>query len=242
MNNESKLNVIRLTKKIHTMKNYIIALIAISFTSLGSCSESTDILDNSKEKKSTMESKVDKKNLKDLDVAYFASGCFWCVEAVFQSVKGVEDAVSGYTGGEEKNPTYGEVSAGNTGHTEAVKVYYDSEVISYEELLTVFFDSHDPSTLNRQGPDAGTQYRSGIYYETSEQKTAIDAYIKKLEDNGTKVTTEVAEFTEFWDAEDYHQEYEALHPNNGYVKGVSVPRLNKFKEKHPELLKDGAGH
>lgn len=223
------------------MKNYIVALFTLSIATLGSCSETktTSEVTNSGEK-TTIPNK--KKNLEDLDVAYFASGCFWCVEAIFQSVEGVEEAVSGYTGGEEKNPTYSEVSAGRTGHAEAVKVYYDKEVVSYETLLIVFFDSHDPSTLNRQGNDAGTQYRSGIYYETAEQKTAIDAYIKNLRDNGTKVTTEVAEYKEFWDAEDYHQEYESLHPNNGYVKAVSVPRLNKFKAKHPELLKEGAAH
>lgn len=176
-------------------------------------------------------------DLDSLQTAYFASGCFWCVEAVFESVKGVQEAVSGYSGGTTKNPTYQEIGTGKTGHAESVKVYYDSTVVSYETLVDVFFNSHDPSTLNRQGPDAGTQYRSAIFYETDAERDIAMAAIKKLRKSGTKVTTEVSPLDVFWMAEDYHQDYEKLHPNQPYVKAVSIPRLNAFKAKMPEVLK-----
>lgn len=180
--------------------------------------------------------------LDSLQVAYFASGCFWCVEAVFESVEGVHEAISGYAGGDEKNPTYYSVSSGNSGHAETVQVYYDSTKVSYKTLLTVFFNSHDPSTLNRQGPDSGTQYRSAIFYQTAEEKMWIDAYIDELKKakTFTKITTEVAPLEIFYEAEEYHQDYERRNPNQGYVKAVSIPRLNQFKEKMPEVLKASA--
>ena len=176
-----------------------------------------------------------------LEIAYFASGCFWCVEAVFQSVKGVKDAVSGYTGGEVDNPTYRQVSSGSLKHAEAVKVIYDPEVVDFETLVKVFFGSHDPTTLNRQGPDRGPQYRSIAFYETESEKSIIENYIKELEDKKTfsgTIVTEVKAFEKFWRAEEYHQEYEALHPDVPYVKSVSIPRLKKFQAKFPELLKE----
>ena len=176
-------------------------------------------------------------NLDSLQTAYFASGCFWCVEAIFESVKGVQEAESGYTGGASKNPTYEEICTGRSGHAESVKVYYDSSIVSYETLVEVFFNSHDPSTLNRQGPDAGTQYRSAIFYQTKEEKEIANAAIKELRANGTKVTTEVTPLDVFWIAEDYHQDYERNHPNQSYVRMVSIPRLNAFKAKMPGVLK-----
>lgn len=174
-----------------------------------------------------------------LQIAVFASGCFWCVEAVFESVEGVDNAISGYSGGQVDNPTYEQVSAGITGHAESVLVVYDSTKVSYETLLKVFYGSHDPSTLNRQGPDAGTQYRSAIFYEYDYQKKAAEKYIAQLKDEKkfSAITTEVSKLTKFYNAEDYHQGYESLHPENYYVINVSVPRLNKFKVQFPELLK-----
>lgn len=180
--------------------------------------------------------------LESLSKAYFASGCFWCVEAVFESVQGVAEAVSGYAGGQEQNPTYEQISRGVTGHAEAVEVYYDAAVVDYTTLLKVFFGSHDPTTLNRQGPDAGTQYRSAIFYQNDGEKVAIDAYIQSLKDQNVfkgDITTEVSPLTIFWDAEDYHQDYEVKNPNNSYVRAVSVPRLRRFQAKYPELLKQG---
>lgn len=170
--------------------------------------------------------------------AVFASGCFWCVEAVFESVEGVVEAESGYAGGREKNPTYQQVSAGRTGHAEAVRVYYDSTVVCYETLLLVFFDSHDASTLNRQGPDRGTQYRSGIYFDSNYEKNLAEKEVAKRRKLGQKITTEIAPLTTFWMAEAYHQNYEKRNPNNPYVRSVSIPRLKAFQNKHPELLKN----
>ena len=178
--------------------------------------------------------------LDKLSTAYFASGCFWCVEAIFESVKGVEEAVSGYAGGKEQNPTYQQVGAGKTGHTETVKVYYDPNVVSYLTLIKVYYGSHDPTTVNGQHPDYGTQYRSVIFYQNEEEKGLAEAYKAGIMGSGRfdkPVATEIVPFVKFWVAEDYHQNYEKLNPNNPYVLGVSVPRLKKFQAKYPELLK-----
>lgn len=182
-------------------------------------------------------------DLSQYETAYFASGCFWCVEAIFESVKGVPEVVSGYAGGSEENPTYEQVSYGRTGHAEAVEVYYDPEIISYLELVQVFFGSHDPTTLNRQGPDRGRQYRSIAFYKNEEEQKIIRAYIDALEENqvyDAPIVTEITPFTKFYKAEDYHQDYERKHPENPYVQNVSIPRLNRFKKNFPEYLKEDA--
>jgi peptide-methionine (S)-S-oxide reductase len=217
----------------NTLVMKFLSILLISF-SLISCAQS-----DANASTNDHSSKSPKMNqpLDSLQVAYFASGCFWCVEAVFESVQGVQEAVSGYTGGKSKNPTYEEICTGKSGHAESVKVYYDSSMVSYETLVDVFFNSHDPSTLNRQGPDAGTQYRSAIFYVTDAERDIANAAIKKLKSEGRKVTTEVSKLDVFWDAEDYHQNYEALHPNQSYIQAVSIPRLNAFKAKMPEVLK-----
>ena len=172
-------------------------------------------------------------------VAYFASGCFWCVEAIFESVSGVEEAVSGYAGGNMPNPTYNKIGTGKTGHAETVAVYYNPENVSFETLVTVFFGSHDPTTKNGQHPDYGSQYRSIAFYKTDEEKKIIENAIVKLNKemyNG-KIVTEVTKLKKFYEAEEYHQDFERRNPNQGYVKAVSIPRLNRFKKKFPELLK-----
>ncbi|MEM9687802.1 MAG: peptide-methionine (S)-S-oxide reductase MsrA [Bacteroidota bacterium] len=186
-------------------------------------------------------SDVVQKDLSKYKKAYFASGCFWCVEAVFESVKGVEEAISGYSGGRESNPTYEQVSRGLTTHAEAVAVYYDPKVVSFKTLVKVFFGSHDPTTLNQQGPDRGAQYRSIAFYQDDQEKTIIEQYIKELEDKKVYrgIVTEVVAFKKFWEAEDYHQDYEKRNPNNPYVRNVSIPRLERFQKKFPELLKEG---
>jgi len=175
--------------------------------------------------------------------AYFASGCFWCVEAVYESVKGVEESISGYAGGFTDNPTYEASNTGKTGHAEAVEVIYDPEVISFSELVDVYFGSQNPTQVNGQGPDHGSQYRSIIFYQNDEQKKIIEdkkaALAKEL---GETIAAEVYPFQKFWVAEDYHQNYERLHPNQGYIKNVSLPRLNRFKAKFPELLKEDEKH
>jgi peptide-methionine (S)-S-oxide reductase len=208
------------------------SLLSALFIALCACSQrEQQTAQNSQEKKSA--------NLDSLQTAYFASGCFWCVEAIFESLDGVEEVVSGYSGGKEKNPTYEQVSAGLTGHAESVKLYYDSTKVSYQTLLEVFFGSHDPTTLNQQGPDRGKQYRSAIFYKNAGEKAAAEKYIQELLKSKafTKITTEVAPFSVFYKAEDYHQDFEQLNPENSYVRGVSIPRLNKFKQKFPKLLK-----
>ncbi|NJO03199.1 MAG: peptide-methionine (S)-S-oxide reductase MsrA [Bacteroidia bacterium] len=168
-----------------------------------------------------------------LAVATFAGGCFWCVEAVFERVEGVDRAVSGYSGGKEKNPTYEAVGGGLTGHAEAVQVYYDPEVVTYEELLEIFFATHDPTQLNRQGPDVGRQYRSAVFYHDEEQQKLVEAYVKKLEESGkfsNPIVTQRVPFETFYDAEDYHQDYYEHHPENPYVISVTKPKVEKFKK------------
>lgn len=179
-------------------------------------------------------------NISDQDkVAYFASGCFWCVEAIFESVEGVSEAVSGYAGGNTDNPTYRSIGTGRTGHAETVAVYYNPDKVSFKTLVDVFFGSHDPTTKNGQHPDYGTQYRSIAFYSTAKEKKVIEAAIAKLnkEVYKGKIVTEVTKHTKFYKAEEYHQNYEKRNPYNSYVRNVSIPRLNRFKKKFPELLK-----
>ncbi|MFD0989696.1 peptide-methionine (S)-S-oxide reductase MsrA [Mariniflexile jejuense] len=171
--------------------------------------------------------------------AYFASGCFWCVEAIFESVNGVDEVISGYSGGHTKNPTYEASNTGKTGHAEAVEVIYNPNIVSFETLVDVYFGSQNPTQINGQGNDIGSQYRSIIFYQNDEQKQIIikkkDALAKKL---NTTIAAEIYPFQKFWIAEAYHQNYERLHPNNSYIQNVSIPRLNRFKAKFPHLLKD----
>ena len=176
---------------------------------------------------------------KELKVAYFASGCFWCVEAIYESVIGVEEVISGYAGGHTKNPTYEEIGTGKTGHAESVAVYYNPKKVSFKTLVEVFFASHDPTTKNGQYPDFGSQYRSIAFYQTVQEKEIILSVIKRLnkEVYQGKIVTEVTKINRFYKAEDYHQNYEKLHPNNPYVQRVSIPRINRFKEKFPSVLK-----
>ncbi|OBQ55821.1 peptide-methionine (S)-S-oxide reductase MsrA [Tamlana sp. s12] len=172
--------------------------------------------------------------------AYFASGCFWCVEAIYESVKGVEESISGYAGGHTKNPTYEASNTGRTGHAEAVEIIYDPKIVSFETLVDVYFASQDVTQVNGQGNDKGSQYRSIIFYQNDAQKQIIlekkSALAQQL---GVKIAAEVYPFQKFWVAEDYHQDYEKNHPNNPYIKNVLIPRLNRFKANFPkELLKD----
>jgi peptide-methionine (S)-S-oxide reductase len=172
-------------------------------------------------------------------VAYFASGCFWCVESIFESVEGVNEAISGYAGGFTKNPTYRSIGTGRTGHAETVAVYYNPEIVTFKTLVDVFFGSHDPTTKNGQHPDYGSQYRSIVFYNTIGEKNLIEAAIQKLNNEiyKNKIVTEVTKFSVFYEAEDYHQNYEKRNPYDRYVRNVSIPRLKRFQKKFPELLK-----
>lgn len=174
--------------------------------------------------------------------AYFASGCFWCVEAVFEHVEGVYEAVSGYAGGTTKNPNYRQVTTGKTGHAESIKVLYDPNKVTFETLVQVFFGSHDPTTLNRQGPDKGTHYRSIAFYETEDEKKIIEQTIAKLTSAKrykNPIVTEVKKLDVFYQAETYHQDYEKNNPNNPYIKAISKPRVSRFLQAYPELVKSG---
>ncbi len=174
------------------------------------------------------------------EVATFAAGCFWCVEAQFQQLKGVDTVVSGFIDGHVPNPTYKEVCTGTTGHAEACDITYDPAVISYDELLAAFFTAHDPTQLNRQGNDIGTQYRSGIYYHNPEQKEKAEYYIKRLNDEkayNSPVVTEVKPYSTFYVAEDYHQNYYNENGNEGYCRMVIQPKLDKFKKVFAGKLK-----
>lgn len=173
--------------------------------------------------------------------AYFAAGCFWCVEAIYESVEGVTEAVSGYAGGMESNPSYEQVGSGKTGHAETVMVIYNPSVVSYEMLLEVYYGMHNPTTVNGQHPDYGPQYRSIIFYTNeNEQRSAFKARDMAQRLYDSPVATEIVPFEKFWPAEDYHQDYEKLHPENSYVQAVSIPRLNRFKTKFPHLLKQAS--
>ncbi len=175
----------------------------------------------------------------NLKRAYFASGCFWCVEAVYESVRGVKESISGYAGGHTPNPTYESSNTGRTGHAEAVEIIYDPNEISFADLVDVYFGSQDPLQVNGQGPDRGSQYRSIIFYQSPEELKIIQEKKAALEEKlGKKLAADVMPFEKFWIAEDYHQNYERLHPNNPYIRSVSIPRLNRFKEKFPHLLKE----
>nr|WP_299345905.1 peptide-methionine (S)-S-oxide reductase MsrA [Allomuricauda sp.] len=179
--------------------------------------------------------------LQQYETAYFASGCFWCVEAIFESVKGVKEVYSGYSGGEEKNPTYEQVAYGRTGHAEAVEVYYNPEEVTFTQLVQVFFGSHDPTSVNRQGPDRGAQYRSIAFYENEQEEKIIRDYIALLESKNVydrPIVTQVVQFDTFYKAEEYHQDFERRNPNNSYIRNVSIPRLNRFKGNFQSYLKE----
>ncbi len=176
-----------------------------------------------------------------LAVATFAGGCFWCTEAYFERVQGVKRVVSGYAGGKEQNPTYEQVSYGRTGHAECVQVYYNSDEVSYNELLEVFFATHDPTTLNKQGPDVGKQYRSVVFYHNQEQQRQAQQYMSGLSEAGTyknKIVTQLVPFTKFWEAEAYHQDYYVNNPDDPYVQRVARPKVIKFEETFRSRLKD----
>ena len=170
--------------------------------------------------------------------AYFASGCFWCVEAIYESVNGVNEVINGYSGGHTEHPTYQLSNTGRTGHAEAVEVLYDPNIVSFSTLLDVYFGSQDITQVNGQGPDNGSQYRSIIFYQNENQKEKIINKKKQLTKKlNVTIAAEVYPFLKFWKGEDYHQDFERLHPNNPYVRNISIPRLNKFQRKYKHLLK-----
>ena len=176
----------------------------------------------------------------ELETATLAAGCFWCVEAVFDDLVGVEDVVSGYSGGHKENPTYQEVCSETTGHAEVAQIKFHPDQLSFADLLRVFFTVHDPTTLNRQGGDVGTSYRSAIFYHSPEQKAAAEEVIKEISAAGIyddPLVTEVTAFEKFWPSEDYHQEYFLNNPNQPYCAAVVAPKVAKFRQKFADRLK-----
>ncbi|MGO3689857.1 peptide-methionine (S)-S-oxide reductase [Psychroflexus sp. S27] len=218
------------------MKNIFIAVFGLM---LMSCQNNSAQNQNSKQKvlydKEPIEVSETNEGYKK---AYFASGCFWCVEAVYESVKGVKESISGYAGGHTENPTYELSNTGTTGHAEAVEIIYDPELIDFETLVDVYFGSQNVTQKNGQGPDIGSQYRSIIFYQNQKQKDIIQNKIEALQKEYDKpIAAEVMPFQKFWRGEDYHQDYKKKHPNNPYILNVSNPRFERFKAKFPELLK-----
>ncbi len=178
-------------------------------------------------------------NKEGLETATLGAGCFWCVEAVFQELEGVKSVISGYTAGHKANPTYKEVCTGSTGHAEVAQITFDPTIISFEEILEVFWATHDPTTLNRQGYDVGTQYRSGIYYDSEEQRAIAEKSKKEV---GSKlweapIVTEIEPLGDFYTAEDYHQNFYTLNPNYGYCRSIINPKVHKFRKQFKEKLK-----
>jgi peptide-methionine (S)-S-oxide reductase len=175
-----------------------------------------------------------------MELATFGGGCFWCVEAVFKDLEGVAAVASGYSGGHKDHPTYQEVCSGTTGHAEVCQITFDPAKIPFEDLLEVFWKIHDPTTLNRQGEDVGTQYRSVIFYHDEPQRRLAEEYKKKLDDSGAyndPVVTEISPFTKFWKAEDYHQDYFARNPDQAYCRAVVRPKVEKFRKVFARRLK-----
>lgn len=176
-----------------------------------------------------------------LETATFGGGCFWCTEAVFQQLKGVESVVSGYMGGQVDNPTYKQVCSGQTGHAEVIQITFDPSVIDFAKLLEIHIKTHDPTTLNRQGADVGTQYRSAIFYHTPEQKETSEAIKKKLGESGAfrnPIVTEIVPAVKFYPAEDYHQNYFNENPGNGYCRAVALPKIRKVRKVFSDYLKE----
>ena len=216
------------------MKTILSLIISLSLTIVSCQTNKTD-----EKQKAIINSKPIEVPVKNgLAKAYFASGCFWCVEAIYESVNGVNEVINGYSGGHTEHPTYQLSNTGRTGHAEAVEVLYDPNIVSFSTLLDVYFGSQDITQVNGQGPDNGSQYRSIIFYQNENQKEKIINKKKQLTKKlNVTVAAEVYPFLKFWKGEDYHQDFERLHPNNPYVRNISIPRLKKFQRKYKYLLK-----
>lgn len=219
--------------KLRKIINIVFAISLVVSITIPGCQNS------SSKPKINDENLMENQNIK-LDTAIFGSGCFWCTEAIFERVNGVVSVVSGYSGGTVANPTYEQVCTGKTGHAECTQITFDPKVVSYDELLEIFWKTHDPTTLNRQGNDVGTQYRSVIFYHNEEQKEKAEYYKKKLTDEkiwDKPIVTEITKFEKFYPAEDYHQEYYDKNPNQGYCAFVITPKIEKFEKIFKDKLK-----
>jgi peptide-methionine (S)-S-oxide reductase len=225
-------------KTKHTILNAALGYVVLAMTTLTSCAQKSSTTNLTNHNNTTMDITSPAKRT---EVATFANGCFWCTEAIFEQLDGVVSAVSGYTGGSVEKPTYKQVCMGNTGHAECLQITYDPAKISFDELLAVFWETHDPTTLNRQGNDVGTQYRSGVFYHNAEQKAKAEKYKAELDKSGAfdkPIVTEIVPFTKFYAAEDYHQQYfENNEGQNPYCSIVIRPKVDKFRKVFKDKLK-----
>ena len=206
-------------------------LLASLFSALTGCSQNRTIL---------AKQHLPPKELLKYSQATFAAGCFWHEEAMFESIKGVKEAISGYAGGNTKNPTYESIEKGNTGHTETVNIYYDSTQIDYPTLVKIYFSGQDATQVNGQGPDHGTQYRSVVFYRNASEKALVEKYMQDLQPKYKEpLAAQVMAFTKFWVAEEYHQDYIEKNPGQGYVRSFSIPEIKKLQKQYPQLVKPG---
>lgn len=206
-------------------------LLASLFSALTGCSQNRTIL---------AKRHLPQKELLKYSQATFAAGCFWHEEAMFESIKGVKEAISGYAGGNTKNPTYESIEKGNTGHTETVNIYYDSTQIDYPTLVKIYFSGQDATQVNGQGPDHGTQYRSVVFYRNASEKALVEKYMQDLQPKYKEpLAAQVMAFTKFWMAEEYHQDYIEKNPGQGYVRSFSIPEIKKLQKQYPQLVKPG---
>jgi peptide-methionine (S)-S-oxide reductase len=233
------------SNKTQRNMNGLLGVTIMMATALSACGQAPDKAGSEKRDENKLASINTTKTMStstgQKDTATFANGCFWCTEAIFEQLDGVESAVSGYTGGKVENPTYKQVCTGETGHAEALQIVYDPAKISFDELLEVFWETHDPTTLNRQGGDIGTQYRSGIYYHNDEQKQKAEKYKTELDKSGAfsnPIVTEILPASKFYEAENYHQQYfEQNEGANPYCKVVIRPKVDKFRKVFKDKLK-----
>ena len=213
----------------------LLVLFAVILVTVFGCKESTS--QNQVEDKIKMDEEMNK----EFELSTFGSGCFWCTEAIFERVKGVISVESGYSGGKNENPTYEEVCSGKTGYAEVVQIKFDTTIISFDELLEIFWKTHDPTTLNKQGADVGTQYRSVIFYHNENQKQKAGSYKNELNNAriwNNEIVTEIVPFTNFYSAEKYHQNYYEQNPNQGYCSFVITPKIEKFDKVFKDKLKN----
>jgi peptide-methionine (S)-S-oxide reductase len=227
--------------KMKSMKLFLAAGIS-ALSALFSCAQNSPVKTSNMDNTQSTPATTAAPSTNKTETATFANGCFWCTEAIFEQLDGVISATSGYTGGQTENPTYKQVCNGETGHAECLQIVYDPGKISFDELLEVFWETHDPTTLNRQGGDVGTQYRSGIFYHTTEQKEKAEKYKVELDKSGAfdnPIVTEITPFTKFYPAEDYHQQYFENNENsNPYCQMVIRPKIDKFRKVFKDKLKN----
>ncbi len=217
----------------------MIIIILTVFATMGCSQKNGNTPTMKKDKNPKIENYIKDKGYEKYSVATFAGGCFWCTEASFERINGVVDVISGYSGGHTEHPTYREVCAETTGHAEAIQIYFDPEVVTFDKLLDVFFVAHDPTQLNRQGNDIGESYRSHIFYQNKEQKELIDKKIEALNAStfNNNIVTKVSDYKEFWVAEEYHQNYYEINPRQSYVYNVSRPKVEKVMKVFKDILK-----